>query len=208
MGGVFMKKYLGRILICCLTATLFWGGALIADRQKLKHGIIRFHVVANSDSREDQAIKLKVRDAVLNSMEADLRQIADIEEAREYLQQNLPKIRLIADETLKQLGCSELSQISLCKEAFDIRHYDTFTLPAGVYESLRIVIGEGLGQNWWCVSFPALCIPATADGFADAAVSAGFSQPLVKSLSHSEDYEIHFYLLDKLGELETALFRK
>ena len=208
MGGVFMKKYLGRILICGLAAILCWGGVLIADRQKLKHGIIRFHVVANSDSREDQAIKLKVRDAVLNSMEADLRQIADIEEAREYLKQNLPKIQRIADETLKQLGCSEMSQISLCKEAFDIRHYDTFTLPAGVYESLRIVIGEGLGQNWWCVSFPALCLPATADGFADAAVSAGFSQPLVKTLSRNEGYEIHFYLLDKLGELETALFRK
>ena len=208
MGGFFMKKYLGRILICGLAAILCWGGVLIADRQKLKHGIIRFHVVANSDSREDQAIKLKVRDAVLNSMEADLRQIADIEEAREYLKQNLPKIQRIADETLKQLGCSEMSQISLCKEAFDIRHYDTFTLPAGVYESLRIVIGEGLGQNWWCVSFPALCLPATVDGFADAAVSAGFSQPLVKTLSRNEGYEIHFYLLDKLGELETALFRK
>ncbi len=208
MGGVFMKKYLKRILICGLLASICWTTALITDRNKLNHGMIRFHVVANSDSDGDQAIKRSVRDAVLNMMQADLQKIADIDEAREYLQNNLPNIQRVVKETLKNLGCSDDAGVSLCKEAFDVRYYDTFTLPAGVYESLRIVIGEGKGRNWWCVSFPALCIPATTSGFSDTAVSAGFSEPLVQTLAGNEDYEIRFFFLNQLGKLENVFFRK
>ena len=100
------------------------------------------------------------------------------------------------------------AKVTLCKEVFDIRHYDTFSLPAGVYHSLRIIIGEGQGKNWWCVSFPSLCLPATTAGFSDTAVSAGFSAPLVKSLSGNENYEIHFFFLNQLGKLENILFQE
>ena len=193
-------------MICALVVVLCWSAFLIADRRKLRDGLIRFHVVAHSDSEQDQAIKLHVRDAVLNSLQEDLRKIADIHQAKQYLQENLPKIQSLADQTLKDLGFAGDSSVTLCKEAFDIRHYDTFSLPAGVYDSLRIVIGDGMGQNWWCVSFPTLCVPATTSGFVDTAVSAGFSEPLAQTLSGDEDYEVRFFFLNQLGKLENILF--
>lgn len=203
-----MKKLLKRIMVCGVLAALCWSIFLIADRKKLNQGLIRFHVVAHSDSNRDQTIKQDVRDAVLESISGDLRKIADVDEAKEYLQRNLPKLQLLVDETLEELGFAGESRITLCKETFDIRHYDTFTLPAGVYDSLRIVIGDGLGENWWCVSFPTLCVPATSSGFADMAVSAGFSKPLAQTLSGNEDYEIRFFFLNQLGKLENIFFRE
>ena len=203
-----MKKILKRILVCGLVAAVCWSAVLLADRNQLNNGLIRFHVVANSDSQQDQAIKLQVRDAVLNSMASDLQNIANVDQAKEYLQANLPKIRLLVDQTLDHLGFAGESSVSLCKETFDVRHYDTFSLPSGVYESLRIVIGEGLGRNWWCVSFPTLCMPATTTGFQDAAVSAGFSESLAQTLCHNQKYEIRFFFLNQIGKLENILFQE
>ena len=194
------------MFVCGFLALCIWSAFLLSDKRQLQNGLIRFHVVANSDTEGDQAIKLAVRDAVLSSISADLHNITDIEEAKKYLQINLPKLQKLVNQTLENLGFYGGSCITLCKEAFDIRHYDTFSLPAGVYDSLRIVIGQGLGKNWWCVSFPGLCIPATTSGFSEAAVSAGFSEPLVQTLSGDEHYEIHFFLLNQLGKLENIFF--
>ena len=207
MDGVFMLKILRRLFICAFVTVLCWGVFLLSDRKALNDELIRFHVVANSDREEDQAIKLQVRDAVLSSIQEDLQKISDIEAAKAYLLENLPKIQSVAVRTLESLGYEGGAVVSLCKEAFDVRHYDTFSLPAGVYHSLRIVIGEGKGRNWWCVSFPTLCVPATAAAFEDAAVSSGFSNRLSEALSGNSDYKIRFFLLDKLGELENILFQ-
>lgn len=200
-----MRKFWKRILMCLMVAVSFWFGSLIADRQQLQDALIRFHVVANSDSTEDQQIKLQVRDAVIGSLQQELEQIRDVNAAKAYLQENLPKIQTIANETLKRAGVSELAVVSLCRERFGTRDYETFTLPAGVYESLRIIIGEGKGHNWWCVAFPALCLPATSEGFETAAVSSGFSETLSQTLSGGE-HEIRFFLLDALGHLENMFF--
>ena len=203
-----MRKLCKRVMICGLLAAICWGIQLLKDREQLNAGLIRFHVVAHSDTAEDQNRKLAVRDAVLSSLEADLRKISDVEEAKVYLQNSIPKIRCIADQTLAALGFEGNTRVSLCKETFDIRCYDTFTLPSGVYESLRIVIGDGSGHNWWCVSFPSLCLPATTAEFEDAAVGAGFSQPLTRTLADRESCEIRFFLLDQLGRLENMLFQE
>ena len=96
--------------------------------------------------------------------------------------------------------------MTFCKEAFDVRHYDTFSLPAGVYDSLRIVIGDGAGHNWWCVAFPTLCLPATTEGLDAVAADAGLSESLTKTLSRDSDFEIRFLLLDKLGQLGNRSF--
>lgn len=203
-----MKKMMRTITVCGLLTAMLWSAFLIGDRCRLHNGLIRFHVVANSDSRQDQAIKYHVRDRVLQSMQSDLQKLADVDAAKEYLQESLPKLQLLVDETLEELGFAGGSAVTLCKEAFDVRHYDTFSLPSGVYDSLRIVIGDGQGKNWWCVSFPTLCIPATASGFEDTAAGAGFSEPLVKTLSGDEDYEIRFFLLNQLGKLENIFFQE
>ncbi len=208
MDGVIMYRTLKNVLICAAIAAGFWVGVLIADRQALNENIIRFHVVANSNLEEDQSIKLQVRDAVLNRIQKDLHQITDVETARKYLQDNLMLIQRIANETLAALGCEEKALVTLCKEKFGTRIYDTFTLPAGVYESLRISIGEAAGKNWWCVAFPTLCIPATAECFVAAAAGAGFSEPLSKTLTREPGYEIRFFLLDAMGNVQNFLERR
>ena len=201
-----MRNLVRRIVLCFLLAAFFWCGALIGDRQLLRQELIRFHVVAASDSGEDQAVKLRVRDAVLESMQQELRNIGDMAQAKAYLQENLPRIRDIANRVLTQAGFPPDAAVTLCPEAFDTRVYDTFALPAGIYESLRITIGEGEGKNWWCVVFPSLCLPATAQGFEAVAAGAGFEDALLGALEGKEPYEVRFYLLDLLGKLENKLF--
>jgi len=200
-----MKKIMGRFLVCLLVAVFFWCGTLISDRQRLREELIRLHVVANSDSPEDQARKLKVRDAVTRSLRSDLQNIKDAEQAKLYLRQKLPYIQEVAQNVLQTMGCTDSISVSLCRESFDTRVYDTFTLPAGVYQALRIVIGDGQGKNWWCVVFPGLCIPAASEGFEDVAAGAGFPQALQESLSGDTEYELRFAVLDAMGKLETIL---
>ena len=201
-----MKKTLKRIIFCAGLASVIWTWGLIADRNTLHNEILRLHVVANSDSQEDQSIKLKVRDAVLESISEDLRNVADMEQAKAYIQENLPKIQQAANDCLAALGCEDTAVATLQEEIFDKRVYDTFSLPSGIYEALRITIGSGEGKNWWCVAFPTLCIPATSEGFEDVAVSAGFSKTLTQTLDG--EYEIRFYLLDLLGKLEGILWNR
>ena len=200
-----MRKYLNRIGICLLIACFVWIGMLLADRHKLRQELIRFHVVAASDSQQDQAVKLQVRDAVLGAFRGELQNLQDMEQAKAYLQENLPKIEAIANDVLAQAGFSDRAKASLCVEEFTTRVYDTFTLPAGIYESLRIVIGEGKGHNWWCVVFPSLCLPATSEGFEEVACGAGFSDTLTDTLEGN--HEIRFFVLDVLGSVENFLHR-
>ncbi len=200
-----MGKHLKRIGLCAMAAAAVWMGAVLGDRQTLNEELIRLHVVANSDTEADQSVKLQVRDAVLASLRSGMEGIGDVEEAKRYLKANLPKIQTAAQGALEKAGVSRECVVTLCREAFETRQYDTFSLPAGVYESLRIVIGEGQGRNWWCVAFPQLCLPDSGAAFASAAVGAGFSEPLSKALT-GEDCEIRFFLLDQLGRLENLLF--
>ncbi len=195
-------------MICVLLTASVWAGNLLADRAILSKELIRLHVVANSDSPEDQSVKLLVRDAVTNSLKQELRNIADVEAARAYLQENLPKIQKIANQTLEQAGFDGQAVVTLCKEAFDTRTYDTFSLPAGVYEALRITIGQGEGKNWWCVAFPSLCLPATTEGFSAVAAGAGFAETLSHTLTGQAGYEVRFYLLDALGRVQNILFEE
>lgn len=201
-----MKKMVGKIGICFLIVCFFWGGTLISDRQRLGRELIRLHVVAASDEESDQELKLRVRDAVSESLRSDLEKIRDVQEAKQYLQEKLPYIREVAQSTLRFFGCQDTVSVSLCREAFDRRVYDTFSLPAGVYDALRIVIGEGQGKNWWCVVFPGLCIPAASEGTAAVAAGAGFPEGLNNTLIGEEGYELRFGILDAMGKLENLFF--
>ncbi len=203
-----MKRGCKALIFCALTAGFVWCGSLLADRQILNEELIRLHVVADSDSREDQDRKLLVRDAVLESLKRDMAGLTDVQAARDYIQENLPKIRQVAVRALESVGCYDPVRVQLCKEAFDTRQYDTFSLPAGVYEALRITIGAGEGRNWWCVAFPSLCLPATSEGFAEAAAGAGFPQTLRDALTGQEEYQLRFRLLDLLGQWENSRLLK
>lgn len=200
-----MRRKAKCLGICLLLAAAVWTWGLIRDRQYLNQELIRLHVVANSDSEQDQNIKLQVRNAIVASLYEGMAQIGDVQAAKDYLRENLQKIEGIANETLKAAGVDSRAVVTLCRETFDIRKYDTFTLPAGVYESLRVVIGEGQGKNWWCVAFPTLCMGATSEEFEAAAQTAGMDETLTQTLSGS--CQLRFYLLDVLGNVEKLCFQ-
>ena len=202
-----MRKCLRRMGICFVISIFVWGLMLLSDRQMLRRELIRLHVVAASDSREDQAVKLRVRDAVIQSLRTELQNLADKEAAMAYVQENLPKLEILANRMLRECGSSDLATVSLGVEEFATRIYDTFTLPAGVYDALRITIGPGEGQNWWCVVFPDLCMGAAAEDFEEIAGCAGFSDSLTAALEGKEGYEIRFFLLDVLGRVQNLLHK-
>lgn len=200
-----MKKMGKCVFACALLAAFVWCGTVIADRQRLNEELIRLHVVANSDRVEDQELKLLVRDAIITSLRQALADVRDTEQAKEYLQENLPKLQELANKTLDAAGSAQQAVVTLCREGFPTRQYNTFSMPAGIYEALRVTIGDGAGKNWWCVVFPSLCVPQTSQGFSDTAAGAGFPDALSGALTGEEPYQIRFYLLDKLGELEKFL---
>ena len=199
-----MFKLIKMCVFCFLAAFLVWFGTVLADRQALNDNVIRFHVVANSDSEEDQAVKLQIRDTVMDYLEPIIGELPTAEEAKAWLQAHLEEIKEIADAVLKQHGFSKTASVSLRQEAFDTRFYDTFTMPAGTYDALRITVGEGQGQNWWCVVFPRLCLPAVSEGFEDTAAGAGFSDALTGALEG--EYQVRFFVLDCLGWLKNFFF--
>ena len=202
-----MRKSLKRLGICALIVCLVWAAGIVSNKQLLQNGLIRLHVVAASDSETDQNLKLLVRDAVIRSLRENMNHVKDIEEAKAYLRENLPKIEALANGVLQNAGIHDTVTVSLRPEEFGTRVYDTFTLPAGVYETLRITIGAGKGHNWWCVVFPALCVGATVEEFEETAHCAGLSDSLTAALAGEEDYEVRFLILDALGKLENFLLK-
>lgn len=201
-----MRKFLSLVLICGLVGAAVWFAAVIADRRALNENVIRLHVVAHSDSPEDQQVKLLVRDELNRQLEPAMADLPDAAAAKAYLQEQLPQLEEAANRVLASEGFSHRATVTLQKEAFSTRHYDTFSLPAGVYDALRVTIGDGQGQNWWCVVFPRLCVPVTTQEFSDTAAGAGFQQPLTGALQQEKGYEIRFFLLDILGKLENFFF--
>jgi stage II sporulation protein R len=154
-----LKKW-ETALVAALALTLLAGSALSTQQQKLSDKLIRLHVVANSDSPEDQAAKLAARDSVLSELDSLLSGVNDRAEASNRISQNL---RIIENAARRAAGDDRPIRAELKPEFFPTRQYDTFALPAGRYMSLCVTLGEGGGRNWWCVVFPPLCAPSAAD---------------------------------------------
>lgn len=201
-----MKKFWKRLGFVALLVALVWMGAMVADRQRLDRELVRLHVVADSDEPEAQSQKLLVRDAVLASLRQGLADMTDVDQAKAYILEHLEELEQIANNTLAAAGSSDRAAVTLTRESYPAREYDTFSLPSGVYESLRILIGEGEGHNWWCVVFPELCLPATVEGFSQAAETGGFPDSLTSALT-GEDLGVRFFFLDLMGRVESFFHR-
>ncbi len=132
----------------------------VIGQRALSEKLIRLHIVAQSDSEEDQTLKLAVRDRLTTEWFGAQPTLQNAEEAAAYFVQHLDEIAATAEAELRSHGCELPVRVTLEQETFPTRHYDAFALPAGTYTSLRVIIGEGQGKNWWCVMFPPLC---TAD---------------------------------------------
>lgn len=148
------------LLCALLVCTALWAEA---QQSQLAQQIIRLHVVANSDRDADQALKLRVRDAVLAETDALLAGQTSAQTAASQLGRSLSSLEETAAETVSQAGYAYPVQVSLEERWFPTRQYAGGALPAGTYQTLRVVIGAGQGQNWWCVLFPALAVPAASE---------------------------------------------
>ena len=193
-------------LLIGLMVSLAWGCWADRTQRELADQVLRLHVLANSDSEADQALKLKVRDSVLQKAEEILDGCPDRETAKARLSAALPEIEDAARQRIAAEGADEAVTAELRPTVFPTKEYEDFTLPAGEYLALRVVIGEGEGHNWWCVAFPTLCTSATTEGFEMAAQTAGMDDTLSETLTG--DYQLRFYLLDALGRVENLFFHE
>ncbi len=199
-----MKKRVIAGLLLAAAAAAVYVCALDAQQRALSGKLIRLHVVAASDLPEDQARKLLVRDAVLRSAQTLL---ADADDPRRTLENHLSELARCAQQALEEDGRAEAVTVRLGAERFPTRRYASFSLPAGVYESLRICIGPAEGRNWWCVVFPSLCYAATAGELEPAARAGGFTEGEVRLITgESGEYVLKFRILELLQAVKRRLF--
>lgn len=198
MGDEEMKKFLFMFIcilgIFTLNTNMIYGKG--EDLQKdIASKIIRFHVIANSDSKDDQALKLKVRDRVLEYMQPKLNKSKSIDESRRIIKENNEEIIAIATRVIKENGYNYSVSSTLSNENFPIKTYGNITLPQGKYEAYRIIIGKGEGQNWWCVMFPPVCFVDVTKG----KVSYKQTEEQMKKVLSPEEYKTVDNQLSKDG---------
>ena len=198
-------KLIEIALLIGLAVFLASGGLALRAQSQLAERVVRLHVLANSDGQEDQALKLLVRDRVLARATELLTQARDRTEAEALLRAELPELEALAVRELRANGCAYPVTAELADTEFPTREYDSFTLPAGEYLALRVVIGEGAGRNWWCVVFPPLCTAASADVPA-AALAAGLTEDQVGLITEEDrGYVLKFKAVEWWEELRVRL---
>ena len=173
-------------LLLGLAAALLWGAASLHTQDMLERKMIRLHVIANSDTEEDQSLKLKVRDKVLSAATDILEQAADRQEAQTMLYEALPAIEADATNAIAAEGYDYPVTALLEQTEFPTKDYDAFSLPAGEYTALRVVIGAGQGHNWWCVVYPPLCTTAATD-LEETAIADGLGEEDLNLMTEEDD---------------------
>lgn len=190
-----MKKF--WVILWCVLLLLTGVEAFATQTMdELSGSLVRLHVIAEDDSAGEQALKLKVRDRILAEFGDALSGQGDVASIKEYVNTHLDDFKSVAEDELKQNGSDKTVSVSFEKTAFNTREYGNVRLPAGYYDALRIVIGEGKGQNWWCVLFPPLCFVEDAKGTLSTE-----SEAVLKENLSDESYE----LVTSDGELDVKV---
>lgn len=149
-----------------LTLTLSFFQPIIATSEDISNKVLRLHILANSDSTEDQNLKLGLKNYFLENT-SDLFSGKTLEENIEIAKKNTLALEVLCNKFITESGFDYETKVIVDKEYFDTRVYDDFTLPAGVYNSIKIVIGEGSGHNWWCIVFPSVCLYSCSESMSD-----------------------------------------
>lgn len=190
-------------LLLGIVITLVIGYGAEASAERLSSKLVRLHVVADGDSDAQQALKLKVRDTVLELVAPTLESVTERDEAETLLRERLSEIEAAAAErVLQESGQHMPVTVSLETESFPTRQYDTFALPAGQYLSLRVTLGSGEGRNWWCVVFPPLCAGASKESLDDTAAAMLDESERRLITRDGKTYVLKFKLLELLGKLK------
>ncbi len=170
-----------------------------AHCDNIEQKVLRLHVIANSDTKEDQELKLKVRDRVLSYSKDIFVDVADKKDAEKLTNDNLLAIKKVAQEEVLKNGYNYPVDVELKNTHFNTRVYDEVTLPAGNYDALRVIIGDGNGKNWWCVMFPPMCLPAAEE---KCELSEVLDESELKIVSNKSRYEVKFKVVELFEELK------
>lgn len=196
-------KVANKLLIICLailTVAMCMTFLPIHGESEIYDSVVRLHVLASSDSTEDQTLKLRVRDRILEYTAETLRDCGSRDEAQARLGALLPEIESICREQIKADGYDYDVSVKLDKEYYPTRQYDSCSFPEGSYLSLRVIIGEGEGQNWWCCLFPPLCLSGAKNTQKneDAFISVGLTDDQYKIITQTDapKYKVRFKLLE------------
>ena len=191
-------------LLLGVAAAALWGVRLDGEQAALADKVVRLHVLANSDTQEDQALKLAVRDAVLAAADGVVPAGAELEEAEQALTQALPAIADAGARVVGEQGYSYPVTASLEHDVwFPTKEYTDFAFPAGEYTALRVTIGEGGGRNWWCVVFPPLCLGSVTENTAETALEGGLEDREVSLITgEDEGYVVKFKAMELLEEFQ------
>ena len=200
MDGVFMSRLtINRIEMALLLAfafTALWGAASAQQQEELAEKMVRLHVIAQSDSESDQAVKLMVRDNVLSFTQGLMKGVSGVDAAEKIIEDHLGDIQRIANATLAESGCDYTAKAEVKVTEFPEKTYDSFALPGGKYLALRVLLGEAEGKNWWCVVYPPLCT-ASAVEWEETAEQAGLSgEEIALMKRESTGYEIRFKVVE------------
>lgn len=197
-----MKKKIA--IIIGLGMILLYVGIVVLGNDPLQPAIaskiLRFHVLANSDSIEDQAVKIKVRDAVGIYLQPFLEDAKTVEETKQIIYENMEGILVVSQETLAEYGLDYEVTAKVTKTNFPEKTYGQYTFPKGEYEALQIIIGEGKGQNWWCVLYPNMCFRGSVFEVVEEDASRALKEVLnpweYADVFESGNVEIQFKFLE------------
>ncbi len=156
-----MKKIaviIGVFIIIFLGSSYYY-----ANNNSLNDSVLRLHVIANSDSIDDQALKIAVKNEVVSLMRTEFAEQQDVEQARQLAVDNIPRIQELAEKVIQDQGYDYPVQVKVGEYMFPTKSYGNLVFPQGEYQALRIIIGQGEGKNWWCVLFPPLCMVSDSD---------------------------------------------
>ena len=193
-------------LVLGFLVALLWGVTTARAQGDLAERVIRIHVIANSDSENDQRLKLEVRDAVLELVAEAGEGVNDPAEMAQRLLPKLPELERAGEEVLRDRGCGDEVTATLTRCWFPTKHYSDFAFPAGEYTALRLVIGGGEGENWWCVAFPPLCVGAAAESIENAVSVGYFTQEQGALLTAQEgEYVLRFKSMELFGQIKRLI---
>ena len=198
-----------KLLICTfliLTLSLFVGLFPVHGEEEIYETVVRLHVLANSDSEEDQALKLKVRDRILELVSPQVEGCRSQSEAIAAIGGIMPDVEDAARQVIAEEGYDYDVSVIIGEEYYPTRVYETCAFPEGEYVSLRVCIGDAEGQNWWCCLFPPLCLSAASEGEEDnedAFISVGLTDDQYKIITESDSpkYRVRFKILETIQKL-------
>ncbi len=191
---IFEFSVFAALFICIISSLSF-----DRDCEDIRQKLLRLHVIASGDTQKEQELKLKVRDAVLTAGADVFSENDNLSEALSKAEENLTKLQKTAENAVKENGYTYPVKLEVTECYFPTRVYENITLPAGKYNAVRVIIGEGEGKNWWCVMFPPMCLPAAKEN--EAELSDVLNEKSMNIVENGKKYEVRLWIVEKWYEL-------